>query len=106
MKEIRLMTKEDCVPDVDIKEIDITNKIVILKHDFFKEEYLDARYQLVKCVGGFGAHPHARGNAIFIKWFYDGETNRIERYDDNILGLATEEAIAEWKNIYGVKEEL
>ena len=78
------------------------NKFVIIKPDFFSEEYQEAKYQLFHAEGGFGCDPSKLGNAVFGRDF--GERYRQERY--NILGIATEEAIAQWEKMYGMSREV
>lgn len=89
--------------ETDIKEkvytVDLTNRLVIVSPEFLKEEYRDAKYQLFFAESGFGCNPKARGNGVFGIWCVDGIHDRVERYD--ILGTATDEAIAEWKRLYG-----
>lgn len=85
----------------------IEDKIIILKETFFQEEFRDAKYQLVKATGGFGCNPSNIGNAIFVKELHNDnpEHYRIDRCDNNILGIATDEAIAEWEKKYGKIKE-
>lgn len=47
-----LMTKADTVPLSN----DITDKLVVVKEEYFDEVYKEARYQLVKAIGGFGCN--------------------------------------------------
>lgn len=99
MRNANLFTASDVAP---WREVDLEGKLIIIEDKFFKENFKDAKYQLVLAVGGFGCSPTARGNAIYVtECCACPETYRIERRDNNILGIATEEAIAEWKKIYG-----
>lgn len=99
MKNANLFTVSDVTP---WREVDLEGKLIIINDKFFKEDFKDAKYQLVLATGGFGCRPNARGNAIFVmECCACPETYRIERRDNNILGIATEAAIAEWKKIYG-----
>jgi len=100
LKAVNLFTSEDVVP---WKDVNLEGKLVILKIEFFVERYRDAKYQLVLVRSGFGCSPDSRGNAIFVRECHNDnpETYRIERCNNDILGIATEEAIKEWKEIYG-----
>lgn len=96
-----LMGKEDCREDINVWDINLEGKIVVLKPKSLTERYREAKYQLVKCVGGFGCSPTASGNAIFVQEQYPGgEGYRRERYNRDFIGVATDEAIAKWKSIY------
>lgn len=77
-------------------------KFVIIAPDFFKPEYRSAKYQLFLALGGFGCDPSKIGNAVFGKDCE--ETYRQERY--NILGVATDEAIAQWEKAYGMSRDV
>lgn len=101
IKNINILTREDCT-ERNVNETNIEGMIVILSPKFFKPEYIDAKYQLVRATGGFGCNPNSSGNAIFVKELYEGgESYRIERYNQEILGIAKEETIKEWEKIYG-----
>ena len=59
-----LMTKADTVPLSN----DITDKLVLVKEEYFDEVYKEARYQLVKAVGGFGCNAgNGMGKKVFVK---------------------------------------
>ena len=101
IKNINILTREDCTGQ-NVNEINIEGMIVILSPKFFKPEYINAKYQLVRATGGFGCDPIKSGNAIFIKELYEGgESYRIERCNQDIIGIASEKAIAEWEAEYG-----
>lgn len=74
-------------------------KIVIKRAEIFKPEYQETKYQLVYAVGGFGCDPTKMGRAVFVIDCCDGEHYRADRGD--ILGVASDEAIAKWKKMYG-----
>lgn len=99
-KEVNLLVESDVTP---WKEVELEGKLLVIKAEFFKEDYRDAKYQLVLATGGFGCRPDARGNAIFVKECHkdNPERYRIERCNSDVLGIATDTAIAEWKAIYG-----
>lgn len=106
-----IFTKEDTDTNKNINEIELEGKYAILKLDSLSENFREAKYQLVKCVGGFGCSPGKLGNAIFVKECFapteteKPESYRRERCNNNFLGIATEKAIAEFKEIYGWNEE-
>lgn len=85
----------------------IEGKIVVLKESFFDEDFRHAKYQLVRATGGFGCDPSKMGNAIFVSELHSDnpESYRIERYNKDILGIATDEAIASWEMKYGKIKE-
>ena len=99
-KSVNLFTETDVIP---WREEELEGKLLVIKSSFFKAEYQDAKYQLVIAIGGFGCHSDARGNAIFVRECHNDNPQeyRIERYNNDILGIVTEEAVAEWKAIYG-----
>lgn len=78
-------------------------KLVIIKEDYFKEEFRNGLNQLFLAQGGFGCDPKKIGRAVFGK-FYDGEICRVNR--ENIYGIASEKAIAEWEKVYGLSREV
>lgn len=78
----------------------IEGKLVVIKPDFFKPEFRDAKYQLVLATGGHGCDASKMGNAVFITECCENpEHYRQERY--NLIGEPTEEMIKEWKSMYG-----
>ena len=99
-KSVNLFVEADVTP---WGNIELEGKLLVIKDKYFKEAFRDAKYQLVLAGGGFGCRPDARGNAIFVRECHNDnpETYRIERCNNDILGIATEEAISEWKAIYG-----
>ena len=99
-KSGNLFTESDVTP---WREENLEGKLIVIKDKFFKAEFKDAKYQLVLATGGFGCRPDARGNAIFVRECHNDnpEIYRIERCNNDILGIATDAAIAEWKAIYG-----
>ena len=81
---------------------DIEGKIVILSTEFLApvpfgvkdkkalEELPELR--VFEVTGGFGSHPHTRGNAIMGTFLIDGEHARMEGY--MVERYATDEEIA------------
>lgn len=78
----------------------IEGKLVVIKPDFFKPEFREAKYQLVLATGGFGCDADKLGTAVFVvECCENPEHYRQERY--NLIGEPTEEMIKEWKALYG-----
>lgn len=78
------------------------DKFVIVAPSFFKVEYREAKNQLFLAQGGFGCYPEKLGGKVFGR-FYD-ERSQIRR--ENILGVATEEAIKSWEETYGMSVDV
>ena len=78
----------------------IEGKLVVIKPEFFKPQFREAKYQLVLATGGFGCDAGKLGNAVFVvECCENPEHYRQERY--NLIGEPTEEMIKEWKALYG-----
>lgn len=91
-----IIDKSECKPLSD----HIEGKLVVIKPEFFKPEFREAKYQLVLATGGFGCDAGKLGNAVFVTECCDNhEHYRQERY--NLIGEPTEEMISEWKALYG-----
>lgn len=78
------------------------NKFVIIEPGFFKEEFQEAKYQLLYAQSGFGCDPSKLGGKIFGRSFDGDEVTR----DCYVLGVATEDAIAQWEKMYGMSREV
>ena len=78
------------------------NKFVILSLDFFAPEYREGKNQLFYAMGGFGCHPDKLGGKIFGR-FYDEDASTRREY---VLGIATEKAITEWEQTYGMSRDV
>lgn len=78
------------------------NKFVILEVSQFKPEYQNAKCQLFFAECGFGCYPDKIGGKIFGKLFDENFQTRREY----VLGVATEEAITEWENAYGISRDV
>ena len=88
-----MYTINDCT-DEDVYRTGLQGRFVILKPEFFKAEYRDEKYQLVKCCGGFGCDPSKIGNAIYVEEVNDNpESYRIERCNHDILGFAKDTVV-------------
>ena len=95
-----MYTIHDCT-DEEVYSENLTGRYVILKPEFFKNEYKDKKYQLVVCSGGFGCDPTKSGNAIFVKEINDEpESYRIERCNKDILGFAKDSVVEAHKEAY------
>ena len=92
-----IIDKSECKPLSD----NIEGRLVVIKPDFFKPEFRDAKYQIVLATGGFGCEAGKLGNAVFVEEVHtdNPEHYRQERY--NLIGEPTEEIIKEWKSMYG-----
>ena len=78
----------------------IEGKLVVIKPEFFKPQFREAKYQLVLATGGFGCDSDKLGTAVFVvECCENPEHYRQERY--NLIGEPTEEMITEWKALYG-----
>ena len=91
-----IIDKSECKPLSD----NIEGKLVVIKPDFFKPEFREAKYQIVLATGGFGCEAGKLGNAVYVVECCENPENyRQERY--NLIGEPTEEIIKEWKLMYG-----
>ena len=91
-----IIDKSECKPLSD----NIKGKLVVIKPDFFKPEFRDAKYQIVLALSGFGCEAGKLGNAVYVVECCENPENyRQERY--NLIGEPTEEIIKEWKSMYG-----
>lgn len=91
-----IIDKNECKPLSD----NIEGKLVVIKPDFFKPEFREAKYQIVLATGGFGCDENRMGSAVFVTECCENpESYRQERY--NLMGEPTEELIKEWKAMYG-----
>lgn len=92
-----IIDKSECKP---LSE-NIEGKLVVIKPDFFKPEFREAKYQIVLALSGFGCDASKMGNAVYVEEVHtdNPEHYRQERY--NLIGEPTEEIIKEWKSMYG-----
>lgn len=77
-------------------------KFVILSTKQFKPEYQTAQCQLFYAICGFGCDPSKLGGKIFGKLFDEDYQTRREY----VLGVATEDAITKWEQLYGMSREV
>ena len=78
------------------------NKFVVLDTKQFKPEYRTAQCQLFYAQTGFGCDPTKLGGKIFGRLYDESYQTRREC----VLGVATEEAIAKWEELYGMSREV
>jgi hypothetical protein len=78
-------------------------KFVILRPDFLDTAYRTAEFQLFKAQSGFGCYPDKLGSKVYGYYVSDHDKGSTRR--EYILGVATDEAIAQWEHIYGKKAE-
>ena len=83
---------EDCVPGG--MDADLRGKVVAIKAEILSPEYRSGSYQLMLAEGGFGCAPNARGQSVFCKELYSGESVRWARAD--ILGVVDESLLPAW----------
>lgn len=83
---------EDCVPGG--MDADLRGKVVAIKAEILSPEYRSGSYQLMLAEGGFGCAPNARGQPVFCKELYSGESVRWERVD--ILGVVDDAMLPTW----------
>ena len=98
-----MYTIHDCT-DENVYDVNLQGRYVILKEEFFNENYRDEKYQLVKCNGGFGCDPTKMGNAIIVEELCDdAESYRIERCNHDILGFAKDSVVQKHMEKYCTK---
>jgi hypothetical protein len=78
------------------------NKFVILRQESLNEQYRTAEFQLFKAQSVFGCNPNKSGSKVLGYYASDKEEDGT-RYE-NILGVATDESIARWEQLYGKKQ--
>lgn len=95
-----MYTIHDCT-DEDVYRENLEGRYVILKEEFFKPEFMDEKYQIVLCTGGFGCDPTKLGNAIFVRELNsESETYRLDRCSKDILGFAKDSIVQAHKEKY------
>ena len=77
-------------------------KFVILDPEQFKPEFRSAKFTLFYANTGFGCDPSKLGGKVFGTLFDENYQTRREF----ILGVATEDAIKEWENYYGISRDV
>lgn len=77
-------------------------KFVILNPEQFKPEYREAKFQLFFAECGFGCYPDKLGGKVFGRLVDEDYQTRREY----ILGVAKEEAIQKWEEVYGISRSV
>ena len=92
----KIIDRSECNPLSD----HIKDKLVVIRPEFFKPQFREAKYQLVLACSGFGCDADKLGTAVFVTECCENpERYRQERY--NLIGEPTEKIIEEWKELYG-----
>jgi len=86
------LTAADCIPGSMNKSL--KDKIIIIKPEALAPEYRRSEHQLQACLGGFGASPGSRGNAVYCKELYTGKESRFEKSD--VAGVAIPDNLPAW----------
>ena len=60
-----IIDRSECKPLGD----HIEGTLVVIKLDFFKPEFMDAKYQIVLACSGFGCDADKLGTAVFVVEF-------------------------------------
>ena len=92
-----IIDKSECKPLSD----NIEGKLVVIKPDFFKPEFREAKYQIVLATGGFGCDASKMGNAVYVEEIHTDNPERYRQERYNLIGEPTKEIIKEWKSMYG-----
>jgi len=87
-----------------LKDIDITNKVVLIKKDSIIESMSDEKNRLFYCTSGFGCSPVSRGSAVMGFHLNNSETTRWERNDVQKVMEMTDEYKERIKQIEEHKE--
>ncbi|NDO18531.1 ParB/RepB/Spo0J family partition protein [Lachnospiraceae bacterium MD329] len=77
-----------------ITDKNLEGKIIVIEANTLRPEYRTQAHQIVRCTGGNGARPDARGSAVFCEYLYKDKNTRFERYD--VLGILKKEHYPEW----------
>ena len=67
-----IIDKSECKPLSD----NIEGKLVVIKPDFFKPEFREAKYQIVLALSGFGCDANKMGNAVYVCLLYTSPSPR------------------------------
>ena len=73
---------------------DLEGKIIVIKPENIKPEFVGAERQLCLALSGNGCNPHGLGTGVFCKNIYTGKDVRWERYD--VLGIIKDECLPQW----------
>lgn len=92
-RELGLYDRSHCV-DMQEEQLDYRDKIVILRGEYFKDEFKAPENQLFLAESGFGCSPNARGQKVYGVFLHDLENTCIQRSD--IMGVAKDTCLPEW----------
>lgn len=92
-RELGLYDRSHCV-DMQEEQLDYRDKIVILRGEYFKDEFKAPENQLFLAESGFGCSPNARGQKVYGVFLHDLENACIQRSD--IMGVAKDTCLPEW----------
>lgn len=76
------------------RDLDLKNRVVVLKPECLKDEYRFPDFQLLYATGGFGCSPTARGRRVFAEFLRDGEKTSF--YREDFFGVIKNEYLPEW----------
>ena len=91
---LQVITDDMCNKDVFSENME--GKILVVKPEVLRPEYRTASHQIIRCTGGNGASPTARGRAVFCDVCFSGRRTRFDRTD--ILGELKIDKYPEWLN--------
>ena len=92
-RELGLYDRSHCV-DMQEEQLDYRDKIVILRGEYFKDEFKAPENQLFLAESGFGCSPNVRGQKVYGVFLHDLENACIQRSD--IMGVAKDTCLPEW----------
>ena len=64
-----------------ITDVDLTDKVVVLKENVLQAHYRTIGNRLHRATGGFGCSPNTIGRAVFANCLGDGKDERWDRGD-------------------------
>lgn len=82
-----LYNEGDCIPITD--KTDLAGEILVLKTDFFYEEYKRPDYQIVFCE-----HGYKKSDRVYCHFLIDKETADYEPED--FIGILKPELVPDW----------
>lgn len=85
MTKQTLFTQKDCVP----LPSDLVGEILVLRTDFFFDEYKRPEYQLVYCE-----HDYKKSDNLFCRFLIDREKSDYQPSD--FIGVLKPELVPEW----------
>lgn len=92
-----IIDRSECNPLGD----HILGKLVVIKPEYFKPEFREAKYQIVLATGGFGCNAGKLGAAVYVMEVHRDMPEKYRQERCCLIGEPTEEIIKEWKTLYG-----